>query len=73
MITAEVKDGKPEEEYPCLMMHHKSEMIVLFVSPTEGTVVSLGKELRYFFGEVCIDWNISCFVPFTGSVTLRNG
>lgn len=56
--------------YPKLMISTITNQIVLFSSSTRGIAVNDTK--YYLSGHLAIDWAISNFVDYQGSVTLSN-
>jgi len=57
--------------YPKLMWYPKEELIVLFSTKIDGTVIDPGKT-DHIIGHNSGAWADDLFVPYTGSVTLRN-
>jgi len=69
-MKVEGKAKKENIEYPCLMVCvHEPCLIVLFVDEDKGTI--LGND-DYEIGKYAINWNMSEFMQFEGSVTLKN-
>ncbi len=73
MVTAEVIEGKPEgkQEYPCTMVDQRYGLIVGFKAPGIGTVIAPGNTGWDVYDQ-WDNWYMREFIPFTGSVTLRN-
>ena len=68
-----VNDGQLSEEikYPCLMKENTCDLVVLFTSSCKGTVICTSSDWLYV-GEYCNEWNMDCFNPFKGKITLSN-
>ena len=74
MVTAEVIEGKRKEEkqkYPCLKISSEDGQIVFFTAPKKGITVAQGNS-DHRIGRESETWAEYLFVPFTGSVTLRD-
>ena len=69
-VIATKEDSKPVVEYPKLMQGSEGT-IVLMTERGRGAVVAAGKYLPV--GHYSVDWNISSFTDFNGTVTLKNG
>ena len=72
MITVDVKENDREEkpEYPCLKIGDDG-VIILFNSYKCGCVVAPGED-NCPIGDYSDEWVEEAFIPFSGSVTLRN-
>jgi len=65
-------DLTPKEiPFPKLMWYPEKELIVLFSKPSTGMVIERGKTpwKNAHYSEY---WDDPLFVPYTGTVTLRN-
>ena len=71
-VTIEVKEEiKEVEKFPCLKITENDEVIVLFNSLKEGTVIrDIGG--RHTVGYRSIYWDHRGFRPYKGSITLQN-
>ena len=68
-----------EIKYPCLMESGKNGQVVLFAADSQGTLVFSSdhdhsisdrpSDIGYYIQH----WDMSCFTPFTGKITLSNG
>lgn len=65
-----ITEKKPKEYYwPKLMRLHGTDVIVLFVSEENGTVVHEDK--GFFIGQRSNQWEMKCFEDFHGRVVLE--
>ena len=71
MINVQIDDKENDIKFPCLMIYKDctAPFIVLFTSPTEGTVIDINTShgLGYHSGH----WDITDFKRFNGTVTLE--
>ena len=71
-VTIKVKEEiKEVEKFPCLKITEDDDVIVLFNSPKEGTVIR-DIDGRYTVGHHSIYWDHGGFRPYNGSITLQN-
>jgi len=68
-VEVNEKAKREEDEYPCLMIEY-SGMIVLFSGYSIGTV--LNETHGWKPGEFSDGWDMDCFKPFHGTITLSN-
>ena len=61
----------PVHNYPCIMIASKStDIIVLFSGNADGVIVGNPNSIPIGFRKT--DWDMSKFIPFTGTITLSN-
>lgn len=68
VITSD--ENEVVQEYPRLMIHFSSDIVVIFTGPNEGIIVSDSK--NYNVCEYRDDWVEDSFKLFTGKITLSN-
>jgi len=61
---------KPAATYPCLMISTYNGSVVLFTEHEIGTCVHAGVD--NILGEYSGIWDMDCFEPFNGTITMRN-
>lgn len=57
--------------YPRLMIHKKTETVILFTDRQRGIVVHTGNAMDVKLGEI-YRWRSSDFIDYTGTITLSN-
>ncbi len=65
------KSEKAEEKYPHLGISITDKQIVLFYGSKRGMIVHGGNTPRPI-GILSNTWDMDCFIPYTGEVTLSN-
>ena len=68
--TIEHAPKKPAITYPCLMRSTRNGSVVLFTERGEGTCVHA--RVDNILGEYSDIWDMDCFEPFNGTITLGN-
>ena len=70
----EITDFEPAITYPCLKRSTVTGVIVLFSDAETGTVIHSAavKGSSYAIGDFGDGWDETCFLPFLGSVTLKD-
>ena len=58
--------------FPKLMESVNSSTVVLFTSPSYGTVVNSGTEGLYELGYISTNWEMSEFKDYEGRIILEN-
>jgi len=62
---------EPIITYPCLMVGNSSGVVVLFSSSGRGVIVHKGTH-GYNIGHTELNWGMSFFKPYNGSIRLEN-
>jgi hypothetical protein len=70
MIKSTLASPEPSS-FPYIMQSTINELIVLFWDRGRGTVMSTGNS-HYEIGYYSDGWEFSQFVPYAGTITLRN-
>jgi hypothetical protein len=70
MIKSTLASPEPSS-FPCIMQSTVNDLIVLFMDRGRGTVVNKGTAI-YEIGHYSDGWEFSQFVPYAGTITLRN-
>lgn len=70
-VEVKEKGNKIEIKYPCLMKSSNYGVIVLFISQKCGTCLDVGHSNNEL-GEYSDYWDMDCFSPFDGEITLKN-
>lgn len=75
-VKATIVEKETKSEFPVLMELHKGNVVVLFIAPKKGTVVSSVNESVYKIGEYSETWaaynDKLIWKPFNGKVVLEN-
>jgi hypothetical protein len=72
MMKVEVRECSVEEKpFPKLMYHKITGMIVLFRSPSCGTVIANAPHYRKI-GDHGDNWNMSVYMDFNGEITIKS-
>ena len=66
-----IKESRPDNDFPCLLINKRQGMpfVVLFTAPKCGTVIFSGHTV-YPVGAYGVDWKMSDFELFTGTIEL---
>ena len=70
-VEKKVEERKPLD-FPKLMESDDSLLVLLFTSPSYGTVVNSGNESLYELGYIATDWDMLEFRDFEGKIILEN-
>lgn len=63
------EEEKYELHFPCLLEGINSGIVVLMIQPEYGTVL---KGSTFPTGSIIHNWDMTCFKPFKGKITLEN-
>lgn len=67
-----INAGMCAAKYPTLMQYEdKKGLVVLFIGESRGIVVNAEGDWDTI-GAYSEEWDMGCFIPFDGSVTLSN-
>ena len=70
METTFVKQAGPLPEWPRIMISKDGDVLIMFSSPSTGMIIACNNEPGCV-GEYCNTWEMSEFVPFCGSLTIK--
>ena len=70
-MKVEVKEKGNKIKFPCLMKEYEFGTIVLFNKDKCGVCIENGTS-NSIIGEYSDYWDMYCFEPFDGEITLKN-